>query len=364
MKAMSQPTMSPFGLLLAGVMSTMTVFMEVARKKAVSNRPVFATTCCCHVFDSLVFALALAVKLSTGTVLVVRDGGSLFGIAGFALSALETYLVYQAINIALLSVATFLFFRALQVSPMSLCIPFLAFTSVLLIPTGFLMLGEMPPLAKLLAVILVVIGSLLMHRRLFALGWTAPARAILRERGCRYMLMVTLIFAITSPLEKKLVLMTDIYTQALVYGLGMSVVFWILALVKHEDFRVALRNNVWWIATAGILDAVAMLLQFASYRYIDVVIAVSIKRAGIVLSVFFGWLFFRERGITDKLIAASVMFAGVLILYLPVTAWQAVLAAAVTLIFMQMALHWTRGQGIEPASGVPEAKAAAGDVSR
>jgi uncharacterized membrane protein len=40
---------------------------------------------------------------------------------------------------------------------------------------------------------------------------------------------------------------------------------------------------------------------------------VSIKRAGIVLSVFAGWLFFREREITDKVIAASVMFCGVLI---------------------------------------------------
>jgi drug/metabolite transporter (DMT)-like permease len=247
---------------------------------------------------------------------------------------------------------------------MSLCVPFLAFTSLLLIPTGFLVLGELPPQAKLLGVILVVAGSLLMHRRLFALGWTAPAKAILREKGCRYMLMVTLIFAITSPLEKKLVLMTDIYTQALVYGLGMSAVFWIFSLVRHEDFRAALRNNIAWIATAGVLDALAMLLQFASYRYIDVVIAISIKRAGIVLSVFFGWLFFRERGITDKLIAASVMFAGVLILYLPVTTWQAVLLAFATLIFLQMALYWTRHQAIDPASGVPGAKAAAGDVAR
>ena len=106
---MSRLTLSPFGLLIAGTMSTMTVFMEVARKKAVSDRPLMATTCCCHVFDSLVFAMALAVKISTGTALVVRDGGSLFGIAGIALSAPATYLVYQTINVALLSVATFLF---------------------------------------------------------------------------------------------------------------------------------------------------------------------------------------------------------------------------------------------------------------
>ena len=52
-------------------------------------------------------------------------------------------------------------------------------------------------------------------------------------------------------------------------------------------------------------------------------ITVSIKRAGIILAVFAGWLFFREREITDKVIAASVMFCGVLILYLPLTPVEA-----------------------------------------
>ena len=42
-------------------------------------------------------------------------------------------------------------------------------------------------------------------------------------------------------------------------------------------------------------DAVSLLFQLASYAYLVVPITVSIKRAGIVLSVFAGWLFFRER---------------------------------------------------------------------
>jgi drug/metabolite transporter (DMT)-like permease len=74
------------------------------------------------------------------------------------------------------------------------------------------------------------------------------------------------------------------------------------------------------------------------------VITVSIKRAGIVLSVFSGWLFFKERGITDKVIAATVMFCGVLILYLPVTAWQAAGIFAATITGMSLAFYVTRNQ--------------------
>jgi uncharacterized membrane protein len=351
---MSNLALSPFGLLIAGIMAIMTVFMEVARKKAVSNRPLTAATCWCHVFDSLVFVGALSFKVLTGTVITIHDSGDLFGISGLDFSPLTIYLIYQAINIGLLSIATYLFFLALQVSPMSTCVPFLAFTSVLLIPTGFVLLGEMPGPAKLLGVALVVVGSLTMHRRLFGSGWTAPAKAIVRERGSRYMLIVAFILALTSPLEKKLVLMTDVYTQALAYGVGMSIVFGLLAAARNEDFRAALRNNFRWVAMAGVLDAIALLLQFTSFRYIDVVIAISIKRAGIVLAVFFGWLFFRERGIADKLIAASVMFAGTLILYFPLTPAQATIMTFVTLIFLGVALHLTRA--VEPSNRAEEAK--------
>ena len=61
-----------------------------------------------------------------------------------------------------------------------------------------------------------------------------------------------------------------------------------------------------------------------------------------VLSVFAGWLFFREREITDKAIAASVMFCGVLILYLKVTPVEAFAVVAATLGGMSIALYLTR----------------------
>jgi uncharacterized membrane protein len=205
------------------------------------------------------------------------------------------------------------------------------------------MLGELPAATKLLGVVLVVVGSLVMHRRLFSVGWMAPVRAVIQEPGSRYMLIVAFIYSVTNPLEKKLVLMSDIYTQAFAFGLGLCIFLLIVAIVKKEDCVAAIRNNVVWVATAGVGDGVGLLLQLAAYRYIDVVITVSIKRAGIVLAVFSGWLFFRERGITDKVIAASVMFAGVLILYLPLTAVEVGAMTILTLIAMSFALRFTRG---------------------
>jgi drug/metabolite transporter (DMT)-like permease len=190
--------------------------------------------------------------------------------------------------------------------------------------------------------VLIVVGSLVMHRRLFAIGWLAPVKAVIREKGSRYMLLVSFIFSITNPLDKKLVLMSDIYVESVAYGLGLCVSFWLMGRLRKSDFAAAARGNWKWISLAGLSDAVSLLFQLASYTYLAVAITVSIKRAGIILAVIAGWLFFREKGITDKVIAASVMFCGVLILYLPLTAPQAAVLTLATLAGMSVALYATR----------------------
>jgi uncharacterized membrane protein len=333
---------SAVGLFIAGLMSATNIFTDVARKKAVQKHSLIPTTFWCQVSAAIIFGLVIIGRLGTGNHIAFVDGGPLFGLSAVHPSPLVTYSIYLLLDVLLVSIANVLYFRALQVSPLSLCIPFLAFTPIFLIPTGFVMLRELPPAAKLMGVVLVVVGSVLLHRRLFAVGWTAPFKAIVQEKGSRYILLVALIFSITNPLEKKLVLMSDVYTQAFFFGIGLCVFFFVLTIAKREDFNSGLRGNVLWISAAGVMDGVSLLLQFASYHYIDVVISISIKRAGIVLAVVFGWLFFRERGIPDKMIGSSVMLIGVLIIYLPVNATEAMAMTCLSLIAAAIALYATR----------------------
>ena len=334
--------LSPIGLMLASAMSVIKVLTDVARKHALEKRELIPATFWMRVAVALVFVVVLLVQVLRGAVVTIRDGGPLLGIAWLHLAPIPTFLVYLALDVGLITCVMWLYFRALQVSPLSLCVPFLSFTPVFLIPSAYVFLGELPPAVKLLGVLLIVVGSLAMHRRLFAVSWMAPVRAIIEEKGSRYMLTVSFLFAITNPLDKKLVLMSDVFTESVAYGLGLVLAFFLLGKAQRADFSAAIRRNVKWVALAGLFDAVSLLFQLASYAYISVVIAVSIKRAGIILSVLAGWLFFREREITDKAIAASVMFCGVLILYLPLTAAQSWALLALTLAAMSLALYLTR----------------------
>jgi uncharacterized membrane protein len=325
---MGELQLSPFGLLLAAIMSVTNVMTDVWRKRALEKRDLFPATFWMRVAVATLFCVVLLVRVITGHPIVIRD--------------LPTFLMYLVLDVSLITIVMWLYFRALQVSPLSMCIPFLAFTPVFLIPSTYLLLGQKPQAIKLLGVLLIVVGSLAMHRTLFAEGWTAPIKAVIREKGSRYMLLVALLFSITNPLDKKLVDLSDVYVESVAYGLGLVISFFLLARSQGADFAAAARGNFRWIALAGLFDAVSLLFQLASYTYLAVVITVSIKRAGIVLSVLAGWLFFREREITDKVIAASVMFCGVLILYLPLDLTASLLMVAATLAGMTIALYATR----------------------
>jgi drug/metabolite transporter (DMT)-like permease len=342
--------LSPLGLLLAAAMSVTNVFTDVARKHALEKRDLIPATFWIRLAVTVVFVIALVVRIATGAAVEIRDSGPLFGIPALHPSPVASFLVYLVIDVSLITIVMWLYFRALQISPLSLCVPFLAFTPVFLIPTGFVLLGELPSPLKLLGVALIVVGSLVMHRRLFAIGWTAPIKAVIREKGSRYMLLVSFIFSITNPLDKKLVVMSDVFVEAVAYGLGLCVSFFLLGKLQRAKFGAAIRSNVKWVSLAGLSDAVSLLFQLASYTYLAVVITVSIKRAGIILAVVAGWFFFRERGITDKLIATAVMFCGVLILYLPLTAVEAAALTLLTLLGMSAALYFTRHQPVETAA--------------
>jgi drug/metabolite transporter (DMT)-like permease len=103
-----------------------------------------------------------------------------------------------------------------------------------------------------------------------------------------------------------------------------------------------MRQRPGWAVLCGLSDAGTMVAQFIAVMYLPVVIAICIKRAGIVLTVLAGWLVFRERDITDRLIAAFAMMGGIAIFYLPLDPSQVMILTGVVLAVVALALYLTR----------------------
>jgi drug/metabolite transporter (DMT)-like permease len=326
-------TLTSIGLLMATATSVSNVFVDVARKKILDSQDVISTNFLCKVAATFFYTFAIIYLLSNNTPLIKFNFGQD--------SKTIYFLLYLFMNTALEATALLLYLKALQVSPLSMCTPFLAFTPIFLIPTGAIMIGELPTYPKLLGVVMIVIGSLAMHRKLFALGWAEPIKALIRERGSRYMMIVACIFSLTNPLDKQLVTMSHAFTLAALKGIIYVLFFGSLIMIKRLDWRRVWTSAPKWIVITGALEAIVLLLQFTSHNYIDVVITISLKRAGIVLAVLMGWLIFKERDIQDKLIASCVMVTGALMFYIPISLGAAALLALAVVIGMFVFFFFT-----------------------
>jgi uncharacterized membrane protein len=327
-------TLTTIGLLMATATSISNVFVDVARKKILDSQDVISTNFLCKVFATVFYIGAIIYLVSIQTPLIKFN----FGQDPQTLP----FLIYLFLNTALEATALLLYLKALQVSPLSMCTPFLAFTPIFLIPTGAIMIGELPTYPKLIGVIMIVIGSLAMHRKLFALGWAEPFKALIRERGSRYMMIVACIFSLTNPLDKQLVSMSHAFTLAALKGIIYVIFFGSLTLYKRLDWKRVWSSAPKWIVITGALESLVLLLQFTSHNYIDVVITISLKRAGIVLAVIMGWLIFKERDIQDKVMASCVMVTGALMFYVPMSINQAAMLAAAAIVAMIIFMFFTR----------------------
>jgi drug/metabolite transporter (DMT)-like permease len=267
---------------------------------------------------------------------------ALFGMKGVMVPPQVAFGAYLLIEVMLVAASQSLTTLALKVSPLSLCIPFSSFTPIFLLGTGYVVLRELPTGIEMLGIGLIVLGGVLMHRKSFAVSWNAPLRAIFKERGSRYVLLATMIASVYGPIEKQLILMSDPLTTAFAYGLGTVIAFGILCWSFRIDIKQVMRQRPGWAVLSGLSDASTMVAQFIAVMYLPVVIAICIKRAGIVLTVLAGWLVFRERDITDRLIAAFAMMGGIAIFYLPLQPSQIMILTGVVLAVVALALYLTR----------------------
>ncbi len=358
---MMKPT--AIGLSLAAGTSVVNVVMDVCRKRALQSNDLIGTLLWVRLIAGAVFAVVFAFRLHSGGPLI-HDMGPVFGLFGAGLPSLTKYLIYLVIDTALVTAAMYFYLGALQRSDLSVCAPFLSFTPVLLIPSGYFFLHEVPNTRQLLGVLLVVCGSLAMNREAFRLGWLGPFRAMFRETGSRYMMYVAVILAVTNPMDKILVIMSDAVTYAFGYGAMLCLFFSLLMVGRRGHWTDAIRTAPGWVLMAGVLDASVLLLQFSSHRFIDVFLTITIKRAGVILSVLAGWLIFREKNIEDRLFAAATMLGGVVMIYIPIGPLEqtATVAVLLTLVALRMRVRdappvAAESIGLDPIASVSGKKA-------
>ncbi len=224
------------------------------------------------------------------------------------------YLPPALASVALNIVANLLFLEAVRIGHLSVTIPLLSFTPVFAALLGIPLLGELLRQGQWLGVVFVICGAFLLNAEPRALRrpWTLVT-ALFRERGASYMLAVALLWALSPILDKLALRHAGVGLHASVLSGGVALGMATYLAVRGELGRLALSRESFGLLALGGVSAVAALgLQLLAIRVVLVSLFEAVKRAlGMVLSVFFGRVFFREPVSFAKVLAILFMSTGI-----------------------------------------------------
>lgn len=211
--------------------------------------------------------------------------------------------------------AMWLYMKAIRKSPLSLTLPYLAFTPVFNTVTGYVLLGETVTLQGFSGIALVVCGAWLLN--LDALrndrGWNvlSPFRAITDEPGSRLMLIVAALYSLTSVMGKGALqyvppgFFGPFYFVLL--GLATAIIF---ARRDVKPWQVLTRHP-WAHLGVGLFMGLMVLTHFYAIQHVEVAYMIAVKRTSLLFGMLYGAWLFRETGLAWNFAAGLLMVLGV-----------------------------------------------------
>ena len=214
-----------------------------------------------------------------------------------------------AVSVALNAGASMLYVRALR-HDLSLTVPITALSPVFLLATEPLITGRTVPGIGMLGVAVIGVGLYVLNlHALRTHGVFGPIRSVWRLPGPRLMLGVIVIWAMTAPLDGIAVRAWDpLWYSAVLHG-GIGAILTPFCWRKPQALAPA-RHDRLRLASLGLLSGFGSMLQMTAMAVAPATYVIAIRRFSAPLSAVWGWLFFKEPHVRERLIGALVMTAG------------------------------------------------------
>ena len=220
-----------------------------------------------------------------------------------------------AIGLPMEALAFYCYMKALKVSPLSLTVPFLAFTPGFIILTGWIILGEEISPGGFCGIILIIVGAYFLNLSKTSYGLLDPLKAIFREPGSRLMLLVSFIYAFTSTIGKLAIIHSNPYFFGITYNMAlvMLMTLFLPAAANAEPVKNLVRRPLIGLIL-GALVATTIFSHMLAISMTNVAYMISLKRTSILFGVLYGALWFKEEKIAERLTGAIIMISGVFII--------------------------------------------------
>ncbi len=212
--------------------------------------------------------------------------------------------------------AVILYTKALKVSPISLTIPFLSLTPLFLILTSYLLLGEKVSLSGGLGILLIAAGSYTLNIHKVRESLYDPIKAVFKEKGSVMMILVALIYSLTSSLGKMAIENSSPIFFGSFYFILLTSLFTPIALSKNKDAIVFKKNDVFPLMFIGVTYSLMVIFHMLAISLTKVAYMISIKRTSLIFSIIYGHILFKEEKITERIIGGIIMLAGFVLVVL------------------------------------------------
>lgn len=217
-----------------------------------------------------------------------------------------------AAGIPLEALAFFCYMKAIRLSPLSLCLPFLAFTPAFMMLTGWVALGERVSSTGGIGILLIVAGSYVLNLSKMKTGVLEPFREIFRRRGPRLMLFTSLLYSATSVIGKTAILHSNPWFFAVIYFLAFTLVIGLLTPLFQGRLTPGQKVPLLPGVLIGVVMAVMIFSHMLAISKVEAAYMVSLKRTSMLFGVGYGIFWFKEEGGGQRLAGAAVMMAGVM----------------------------------------------------
>jgi drug/metabolite transporter (DMT)-like permease len=207
--------------------------------------------------------------------------------------------------------------KAIHDGELSVLGPVNSYKSVIGIIGGIILLGEIPSLWGIAGIALIIYGSY------FVLDTTEErfSFALLKRSDIQYRLIAMILTAIEAVFLKKVILASSAAIAFISWCFFGALFSFLLLIVYRLDILTEIRKTGNTDIGKFVLLIVCVgTMQFTTnytFEHMDVGYSLSLFQLSAIVSVFFGYRFFKESSIRKKLIGSVIMIIGsVVIIFL------------------------------------------------
>ena len=222
------------------------------------------------------------------------------------------------ISLPINGIGFFLHVRAIQVSPLSLTLPYLSFTPAFMILTGVVILDEMLNLWGIFGIVVICAGgyTLNIEPGTEKNNFFAPLKGVFHETGSWLMLIVAFLYSLGAVFGKKAIL----HSSPLFFSISFFAImnfllvaaFLIVGKIQLQTFKAQSAKGI----VAGGLFFAHVLFHAFAISLTKAAYMISVKRLSVVFGLVYGSLIFKEKNIAIRFIGTLLMVGGAVLIIL------------------------------------------------